>query len=434
LPRRAQGVRDAWHAHIRIKETQMKRSFWLAALATIAVARPALAQDDIASLKAALTQQQAVIAQLVQRVAELEKKQADTVSKADLEQEAKTEEDAVNSVRETLFGKVNVNGYNNFRYFKDGSEAFNAFQQDHLGVLLAKQMGRFNVFTELELQNVPHHPQVSAEGSANETTTTDISGEGQVAVENAWVQYNHNRYLNVRVGKQLSPQYWWQNHYPNLTYSTDLPIYLRELFPPELVGVMVQGSAATPAGASEFGLVYKFYVANNDFEGNSRTDLQQGKAWGARVQLRFPTAGMLKRFDVAGDVYRGHVSLTGNAADLTVDNVNGFETQIELSRFLLNAEYARGRSTPSTRSGYYVQPAVRLNEDWLAFYRVEQLESARIQRAERRHLAGINYRPFPQIAFKAEYYRAIPLERLFIKSAEERKPFNGFATSAVFFF
>ncbi len=410
----------------------MKRTLWLAALVFVVAVRPAWAQQDtVASLRAALTQQQAVVAQLLQRVAELEK---NTATKADLEQEAKTEGDAVNSVRETLFGKVNVNGYNNFRYFKDGSESFNAFQQDHVGLLLAKQLGRFNVFTELELQNVPHHPQVSAEGSAAETPTTDISGEGQVAVENAWLEYNHNRHLNIRAGKQLSPQYWWQNHYPNLTYSTDLPIYLRELFPPELVGVTVQGSGATPVGASEFAVAYKFYVANNDFEGNSRTDLRSGKAVGGRVQVRFPTKGALKRFDVAGDVYRGHVSLTGHAEDLADDNVTGFESQLEISRFLLNGEYARGRSMGVTRSGYYAQPAVRLSDDWLAFYRVEQLESARVQRAERRHLAGINYRPFPQIALKLEYYRSMPLIRSFILSGEERKPFNGVATAAVFFF
>ena len=71
-------------------------------------------------------------------------------------------------------------------------------------------------------------------------TGTYVIGEGQVAVENAWMEYAHNPFLNVRVGKQLSPQYWWQNHYPNLTLSTDQPIYLRELFPPELIGVDFQ--------------------------------------------------------------------------------------------------------------------------------------------------------------------------------------------------
>jgi hypothetical protein len=77
---------------------------------------------------------------------------------------------------------------------------------------------------------------------------------------------------------------------------------------------------------------------------------------------------------------------------------------------------------------------VRFHEDWLTFYRVEQLDSPRIRRAEVRHLAGLNFRPFPQIAVKAEYYRALPQSRSFISSEETRKPYNGFATAAVFFF
>ena len=91
-----------------------------------------------------------------------------------------------------------------------------------------------------------------------------------MAVENAWMEYNHNRYLSVRVGKQLSPQYWWQHRYPNLTYSTSPPIYLRELFPPELVGAMVRGQVSRPVGNSEFGVGYSLYAANNNFEGNAR--------------------------------------------------------------------------------------------------------------------------------------------------------------------
>ena len=414
----------------------MKRILPLAAIVFIFGSRPAWAQqDEIARLRAELVSQQAVIAQLLQRVDDLEKKQSAAATKDDLEQEAKTQQDSVNSVRDTLLGKVNVNGYYNFRFFNDGSEAHNAFQQDHLGLLFGKQLGRFSFFAELELQNAPHHPQAAAEASGHEAETTapaDISGEGQVAVENGWMEYNHNRYLGVRVGKQLSPQYWWQNHYPNLTYSTDLPIYLRELFPPELVGVTVQGTATRPVGSSEFGVGYKVYVANNDFEGNNLTDLRDGKAWGGRLQVRFPTSGALKRFDVAGDVYQGHLGMVGG--ELADDKVAGFEEQLEVSRFMLNSEYARGRSEGSTRSGFYVQPAVRLNPDWLTFYRVEQLESPRLQRAEIRHLAGINYRPYSQIALKLEYYRSVPLIRSFILSDEERKAFNGFATAAVFFF
>jgi len=425
----------------------MTRTLVLAVVLFIAGARPALAQQsEIAALRAELARQQAVIAQLLQRLDALEKEKPSSAAAApataavqELQDDLKAQEDSVNSLREIVNNKVNVNGYYNFRFSADGSEEPAAFQQHHLGVIMAKQLGRFNFLMELELQNVPHHPEITPENGEEhadegpeEKPESDISGEGQVAVENAWMEYNHNRHFGVRVGKQLSPQYWWQNHYPNLTLSTLLPIYLRELFPAEVVGVMMQGSVAKPVGSSEFGVGYKFYVANNNFEGNSRADLRDGKAWGARGQLRFPTGGALRRFDVAADIYRGHVGLT--TKELVEDNVVGFESQLEISRFRLQTEWARGESLGMSRTGYYVQPAVRLHEDWISFYRAEQLDSPRIRRAERRHIAGLNYRPYPQIALKGEFYRSQPLEREFTHADEEQKPFNGFAAAAVFFF
>jgi hypothetical protein len=422
----------------------MRRVIMLwAGFVLVAGAGPARAQqNELATLRAEIAKQQMVIAQLLKRIEALEKGPAGEPAGASAVQDDITaNEDSINSLRETVNSKVNLNGYYNFRFSVDGSEEPMAFQQHHLGVLMAKQLGRFNFLMELELQNVPHHPEIAtaedehAEGEEGEEhAAEDISGEGQVAVENAWMEYNHHRLLSVRVGKQLSPQYWWQNHYPNLTLSTALPIYLRELFPAELVGVTVQGTAARPVGSSELGVGYTFYVANNNFEGNSRTDRRDGKSWGARGQLRFPTGGALRRFDVAADVYRGHVGLTND--ELAEDNVVGFESQLEISRFLLQTEWARGTSLSMTRTGYYVQPAIRLHEDWIGFYRAEQLESPRIRRAERRHIAGLNYRPYPQIALKGELYRSQPLERDFMHSDEhdEPKPFNGFATAAVFFF
>jgi hypothetical protein len=410
----------------------------IAVIAVIAVRPAAAQQNEIAALRAEIAKQQAAIQQLLQRLDALERRQPSTAPAPaqSVQEELKAQADAINSLRETINSKVNLNGYYNFRFSADTSDTPIAFQQHHLGVLMGKQLGHFNFLMELELQNVPHHPEISSDAEAHveEAGAADISGEGQVAVENAWMEYNHNEQLGLRFGKQLSPQYWWQNHYPNLTYSTDAPIYLRELFPAELVGAMVQGSASAPFNSSEFGFGYKFYVANNNFEGNSRTDLRDGKAWGARGQLRFPTGGMLKKLDVAGDIYRGAVGLVTN--ELVDDDVSGFEAQLELSRFLVQTEYARGKSLGQIRTGYYIQPAVRLSDDWLGFYRVEELVSPRIFKAERRHLAGINYRPYPQIAIKGEFYRSIPLERSFIESHgdEERKPFNGIATAAVFFF
>jgi len=421
-----------------------QRTTFIVAVAILLAGAPARAQqDELAKLRTEVAAQQAAMSKLLERIDALEKKLGETATKSELEDEAKAQQDAVNSVRDTIAGKVNISGYSNFRFHTEEPELPAAFQLDHLGLILGKQLGRFNFVAELEFQNSPHHAEVATEDHSGEESgeeeagelgeeALDISGEGQVAVENAWMEYNHNRFLGIRAGKQLSPQYWWQHRYPNLTYSTSTPIYLRELFPPELVGVMVRGQVSRPVGNSEFGVGYSVYAANNNFEGNSQTDLQSGKAWGGRVQVRFPAKGILRRLDVAGDIYRGE---TGTTADtFHDDNVTGFEGQLELSRLLLNAEYARGESDGLTRTGYYVQPAVQLNPDWVSFYRVEELVSPRLHQAERRHLFGVNYRPFAQIALKAEYYRSIPLSKSFISASDERKPFNAFATAAVFFF
>jgi hypothetical protein len=417
----------------------MKGRFGLIIALTALLATPAWAQqDEVARLRAELQRQQVIIAQLIERLDQLEKQQAGSATREEVKQDAETQQEVVNAVRESLLGRVNLNGYYNFRFAADSSETPIAFQQHHLGLLLSKQLRRFNFHMELELQNVPHHPEIHADsgedalGEEAAGESADISGEGQVAVENAWMEYNQNAFLNVRVGKQLAPQYWWQNHYPNLTLSTEQPIYLRELFPPELVGVMAYGNVARPSGESELGIGYKFYLSNNQFEGNSQRDLRDGKSWGGRVQLRLPTGGLLKRFDVAGDLYRGQIALT--TQELVDDHVYGAESQIEIDRFQLQAEYARGRTLGQTRYGYYVQPAVRFHDDWAAFYRVEQLDSPRIRRAEVRHLAGMNFRPYSQIAIKAEFYRAIPQVRPFIRSGEDRAPYNGLAAAAVFFF
>lgn len=429
----------------------MRRSvFFAAALAILAAGHPAWAQqDDIASLRAELVRQQAVIADLLKRLEALDQKVSQAATKEDVTNEVAATTDAVSSVRETLLGKVNLNGYLNARYFADKSEAANGFQINPLAIVMSKQLGRFNFFGEMSLQFIPHHAQIvqrssestKSEGESGavsevghvETGATDVSGERAVEVRNAWIEYTQARALNVRVGKFLSPQYFWQNHYPNVILSTDLPIHLREMFPPELVGAMVSGTVARPAGDSEIGVGYKFYVANNESETSVSGDVRAAKSWGGRLEMRAPARGPLKTLNFAADFYRGRTALE-SGSDVEQNHVWGLEEQLEISRFMLNAEYARGRWQESTRFGYYLQPAARFAQQWIGFYRLEGLESARVQEAERRHLLGINYRPLPQVALKLEYYRSVPLERSFLFIEKERKPFNGIAAATAFFF
>lgn len=418
----------------------MKQTLSLAALVLL-VGSPAARgqQPDVDELREELARQQQAISELTEQIEAIEQRQEDLVTQEDLEDEALTQQDAVSSLRENFFNRVAVDGFVNTLFLTSGApNEKTSFRVSPLALITSKQVGRFNFFAEVDYLHIPQHAEiVQRPGGAGEGAhageKADVSGEGSIAVRNAWVEYGHARELNVRVGKFFSPQYWWQNRYPNVYYSTDIPIHLRELFPPELFGVMVSGLVARPAGDSELGVGYKFYVSNTESEQAFKGDVMDAKSWGGRLELHLPARGALRVLNVAGDYYNGATVLEGGSE--TVDNeVWGVEAQLELTRLLVNTEYARGRWLGNTRFGYYVQPALRLSDQWLAFYRIEGLESPRVQIAERRHLVGINFRPLPQVAVKAEYYRAAPLDRSFLTNPRAADAFNGLAAALALFF
>ena len=148
----------------------MKRVIFSVMILCAASARPLWAQqNDIAVLRAEIAKQEVVIAQLLKRIEALEHQSpTPTAALQDLQDDIKAQDDSINSLRETVNSKVNLNGYYNFRFSADGSEEPASFQQHHLGVIMAKQLGKFNFLMELELQNVPHHAEIAVSGEGEE--------------------------------------------------------------------------------------------------------------------------------------------------------------------------------------------------------------------------------------------------------------------------
>ena len=159
----------------------MKRAIFSVMILCAASARPLWAQqNDIAVLRAEIAKQEVVIAQLLKRIEALEKQAPPPAAVLqDLQDDIKAQDDSINSLRETVNSKVNLNGYYNFRFSADGSEEPAAFQQHHLGVIMAKQLGKFNFLMELELQNVPHHAEiaVSEEGEVLHAENGETTGQ-----------------------------------------------------------------------------------------------------------------------------------------------------------------------------------------------------------------------------------------------------------------
>ena len=149
----------------------MRRMFTVAVILFVAGVTGVGAAGEIAALRAELAKQQEVIAQLLERLERSGKQQpppADDSRGRGARRSIKAQEDSINSLREIVNSRVNLNGDYNFR-FVDGRIRHRRFQQHHLGVLLAKQLGKFNFLMELELQNVPHHPVITPERRIEQT-------------------------------------------------------------------------------------------------------------------------------------------------------------------------------------------------------------------------------------------------------------------------
>lgn len=406
----------------------MKRILSLVIVLGLAMSGTAYAQqDELAALKTELRKQQEIIAGLMKKVEELESKQAAAASREELQLETNTQQERVSSLEENLLGRINLSGYYTFEYINEDSPAVGAFRQHQLTFFVAKQVNRWSFFSEVEAEYAP---------AFDATNQVFSRGNGGMKVERAWMEYSHNRYLNVRGGKQFIPTYWQVYHFPHLTLSTQRPINTAStLFPREFVGATIYGSASRPVGGSEFGVGYNLYVANNQVPDDGRRDQLDEKALGGKLQFQFPVAGRLKKLDVAADVYRGR--LTNARVTQASDTIWGLDTQIEIDRFYFLGEYARGDSLGVTRFGYYLQPAVRLGSELIAFYRNERVDDPQPVRGGTigiRHLTGVNFRPVPPVSLKLEYFRTLPRLRAFSPSDPRNKPSNGVATSAVFFF
>jgi phosphate-selective porin len=198
------------------------------------------------------------------------------------------------------------------------------------------------------------------------TELKSSGGTGLVALERAWLQLKVTDYLNVLVGKFLTP-YGIYNliHDATPTFlSTNLPssLYGRHKnasgqsdrdYPKFLAGVQINGVIPLKNDAVE----YSAYVANGrgsaPFEKDDNTD----KAFGFRVRY----AEGLERVKIGASFFRGR-----NGSDAhTLQQLGGADLELNIGNFKLQAEGAlnqfdrldSSKAKIGTRNalGYYAQ-------------------------------------------------------------------------------
>lgn len=360
-------------------------------------------EDEIAQLKAMVQAQQALNQKLLERVEALEATQTTLRERLESVEESAPEDARMGEepggtlealrheytdLQEKLDSLPSLNGYFEFEYLNDNrSGSPGEFRQRHLTLLVTKEYEAFRLFGEVEFE---WGTVFEGEGG---TRLEEASGE--LKLEQAWAEWVHSDMLTLRGGKMFVPTYSNIHQWPNLRLSSQNPLVQKQgVFPEHFVGVKAYGTRYW----NELGVTYQAYVANGVSEFSAKEDINENKAVGANLTFHLPTHGWVDTWDFG---LNGYMESPPHAERT---RTWGAETQIRKGPWEVLAEFAM-RNAEEDRTGAYLQPSYRFNEQWTAFYRYDLLNIAGTGERQE-HRLGVNYRPITPISLKLEYFYA----------------------------
>jgi hypothetical protein len=381
------------------------------------------AEEQLRDMQKQLNQQREMLRQMEQKLGILEQKARE---KEELEEDlAATQYQYLELVREKV--RVNMYGTLEFEDFRNTDSVFDARNIEVLLDVRAHQ--RFHIFGEIEFERT--------------AKTSEGDRQGEVEVEQGWVEYGINRYINPRLGVILVPfGRFNMEHFDTYQDLTDRPIMARRVVPitwaeagAGFAGSVSPGELSSGKWLQDVELNYELYAINgltNDFSDTSSRDARgafssdnnNNKALVGRMQICFMSllelglSGYLGRYDDRGNKIRGY--------DVDWKIVSGpVELVGEFANFDLDGGLrGDGLSITENLQGGYVEGRYHfwfsfLNQTFLGrdleaptFTAVARVGYAEIgddgdagggDNREERLALGLNYRPIESLVFKLEY-------------------------------
>jgi len=247
--------------------------------------------------------------------------------------------------------------------------------------------GRWHFFSELELEDA----LIAERGDI----TVD---EAYLSLERFYLDYTRSDALKFRLGKFLTPVGRWNLvHAAPLVWTTSRPLVTEQTFPTNATGAMVYGVLPWPGD----GLEYSLYASpGEELFPNPDLDTFE-EAYGGH--LTYPLWPELS-------VGLSFVDFEQRSATDERRKLYGLDFHWAKERYEFSGEFAY-RLTDLTNGrrdeqGGYLQFVAPLAQRLFAVARVESFRDSDAGRDLHLYLGGINYRPRPGLALKAEYSRA----------------------------
>lgn len=208
-----------------------------------------------------------------------------------------------------------------------------------------------------------------------------------------WTNYQLNDKFQIRMGRIITPHGVINiEHFPATLLDPEQPQFLRPfsgntLFPNFSTGIMGHGKFFI--GNSANNINYAVYLSNFTAEPEKHVS-------GARIAF---DVGQV--FSVGTNYSHGNrTSAERNYA------LRGLDCKFDYNEFLIKTEYYKTTEDEGDRKGYYFQPAFRLTDKWIAFYRYDFLDTGTTSSAgTKENVVGLNFMPSNNIRLRAIYKR-----------------------------
>lgn len=226
-----------------------------------------------------------------------------------------------------------------------------------------------------------------------------------------WLSYFHSDGLEFQVGRFITPHgIINREHFPPILLDLNQPQFLRPfrghtLFPNFLVGGLLKGCHFFDA-CDQHQLEYWLYSGQHNLD---------ARDWvhGARLAYTNCFCGATVggnyahgRRTGAESVGPGHFTFVPVKSVLTNDyNLIGVDLLIDKGALLWKNEwFYTCEDGESNRMGYYTQPAWRINDCWIVFYRFDYLRAGQELGSSWEHVLGVNFLPHCLVRMRLEYF------------------------------
>jgi hypothetical protein len=346
-----------------------------------------------------------IIQKQQQEIDALKAGQKDTEEKVEATAQAIEEQDGGSSHGSSLAsGKTKIGGYGEAHY--NNLDTDNGRQKEldlHRFVLFFGHQftDRLRVFSEVEIEH------------AFSSDTDDGSNEGEVEVEQAYIEYDLNDLHHARAGVSLIPVgILNETHEPATFYGVERNPVEKNIIPATwwAAGVGARGEIAP-------GWAYDFSV--HEGLNNDSYNIRSGRQKSSKADAHdLASTGRIKWTGVAGVELAATVQYQENITQGVDNDASAwlYEAHADIQRgpFGLRALYAMwdidgsGASAVGAdqQDGFYIEPSYKITPKFGVFARYNQYDNAAGNSADsekKQYDVGFNYWLHPDVVLKADY-------------------------------